>query len=116
MALPPAKSLTLIEAVALVKERGDCSEDEAKQALRRAGLDGRLEACGSIPSSAHPDPNIRARHPWRKSEDLRRVDWNGNIDWVEGTVGPYFSVSIKLISLFQLNEPALKLGSTWGKS
>jgi hypothetical protein len=99
VALPPAKSLTLIEAVALVKERGDCSEDEAKQALRRAGLDGRLEACGSIPLSAHPDPVIRARHPVRKCEDLRPVDWNGNIYWIEGTVDRYFSVSIKRTSI-----------------
>ena len=99
MALPPAKSLTLTDAVALVKERGDCAEDEAKQGLRRAGLDGRLEACGLIPLSVHPDPNIRARHPARKSEDLRPVDWNGNIDWIEGTIGPYFSVLIKRTSI-----------------
>jgi hypothetical protein len=98
VALPPAKSLTLTEAVALVKERGDCSEDEARKALHRAGLDGRLEACGSIPLSAHPDPDIRARHPVRKSEDLRPVHWNSNIDWLAGTVGRY-SVLIKRTSI-----------------
>jgi hypothetical protein len=97
--LPNPDSLSLPQAVAFVKERGNCSEDEAKKALQRAGIDGRLEAFGEIPSSVHPDPNIRARHPARKFEALRPVDWNGNIDWVEGTVGRYFSVSIKRTSI-----------------
>jgi hypothetical protein len=99
VALPPAKSLTLTDAVALVKERGDCAEDEAKQALRRAGLDGRLEAIGSIPLSVHPDPAVRARHPARTSNPLRPDDWNSNIDWVSGTVGPYSSVFVKRASI-----------------
>jgi hypothetical protein len=97
--LPSPDSLSLPQAVTFVEERCDCSEDEAKKALRRAGIDGRLAAFGEIPLSVHPDPNIRARHRVRKSEDLRPVDWNGNIDWIEGTVGPYFSVSIKRSSI-----------------
>jgi hypothetical protein len=99
MALPPAKSLTLTEAVKLVKECCDCSEDEAKDALQRAGVDSRLEAFGAIPLSAHPDANVRARHSARKSQDLYPNDWNSNIDWIEGTVGSYFTVSIKRSSI-----------------
>jgi hypothetical protein len=77
--LPSPESLSLSEVVALVKERCDCSEDEAKKALRRAGLDGRLRAFGS--------------------KDLRADDWNSNIDWIAETVGSYFSVSIKRASI-----------------
>jgi hypothetical protein len=97
--LPSPDSLSLLEAVALVKERCGCSEDEAKNALRRSGLDGRLGAFGAIPLSAHRDPDVRARHPARKSEDLRPADWNSNVDWITGTVGSYFTVSIKRASI-----------------
>jgi hypothetical protein len=93
--LPSPESLSLSEAAALVTERCDCPEDEAKGALRRAGLEGRLEAIGSIPLSAHPNPDVRARHSARKREALRAADWDSNIDWIAGTVGPYFSVSIQ---------------------
>jgi hypothetical protein len=96
---PSVDSLSLSEAVALVRERRDCSEDEAKNALRRAGLDGRLEAIGSIPLSAHPNPDVRARHSARKREALRAADWDSDIDWIAGTVGRYFSVTIKRTSI-----------------
>ena len=89
----------LPEATALVSARCDCSEREAKEALRRAGLDGRLEAIGSIPLSVHPDPAVRARHPARTSTPLRPDHWNSNIDWVGGTVSPYSSVLIKRASI-----------------
>gem|GEM_PF-6257382 len=99
MALPSPDSLSLSEAVALVMRRCDCSEDDAKEALRRAGLDRRLEAIGSIPLSAHPDPAIRARHRARRREAVSPADWDSNIDWINGTIGPYFSVSISRASI-----------------
>jgi hypothetical protein len=60
--LPSPDSLSLSEAVALLRVRCDCSENEAKNALRQAGLDGCLEAEGAIPLSVHPDPKFREKH------------------------------------------------------
>jgi hypothetical protein len=98
--LPSPELLSLSEAIELVKARCDCSNDEAKIALRRAGLEGRLEAIGSIPFSAHPDPTIRARHRARRTENPRASDWNSSdIDWSASTVGPYSSVLIKRASI-----------------
>jgi hypothetical protein len=99
VALPSPESLSLREAVAFVCERRGCSKQEAKEALPRAGLDGRLVASGSIPLSAHPNPVVRKRHPARRREDLRSDDWANGIDWTAGTVGPYSSVLIKRASI-----------------
>jgi hypothetical protein len=99
MGLPSPASLKLSEAVAFVTERCNCSEDEAKDALRRAARDSQLEAEGDIPLSAHRDPVVRERHPVRKRERLGAADWSGYIDWGAATVGRYFSVSIKRSSL-----------------
>jgi hypothetical protein len=98
--LPTPDSLSLSEAVTLVTDRCDCSEDEAKGALVRAGLDGRLKASASTPLSADPDPVRRAKHPVWTQQELRSDDWNGSIDWTAGTIGPfYFSVVIKRASI-----------------
>jgi hypothetical protein len=97
--LPSPDSLSLSEAAALVKERCDVSENEAKKALQRAGIDGRLEATGAIPLSAHRDPAVRARYPVRKHVNVPADAWNGEIDWIAGTVGRYFTVSVKRASI-----------------
>jgi hypothetical protein len=97
--LPNPDSLSLSEAATLVRERCDCSNGKAKEALRRAGLGGRLEAGGSIPLSAHPNPDVRARHSARRREALKPADWDNNIDWIAGTVGPYSSVLIVRASI-----------------
>ena len=86
--------LLLSEAVELVIERRNCSASEAQTALIRAGLEGRLQASGSTPLNAHRDPAVRARHPIRKSEELRAENWESEIDWNDGRVGWYFSVLI----------------------
>jgi hypothetical protein len=99
MSLPSPAWLTLSEAAALVAERCNCSEDEAKDAVRRAGQDSQLEAKGDIPLSAHSDPAVRERHPVRKRERLETAEWNRDIDWHRSIVGRYFSVSIRRESL-----------------
>jgi hypothetical protein len=106
--LPSQDFLSLAKAVALVRERYDCSEDEAKNALLDAGLNGRLEAFGSIPLSAHPNLNFAARHPARKRVALTPDDWASGIDWNEERVARCFSVSIKRGSL----DALLKISTT----
>jgi hypothetical protein len=80
-------------------QRCNCSQGEAKKALRRAGLDGRFEAIGTIHLSAHPNPAFRARHGVPKREALRPDAWDSDIDWSAGTVGRYFSVLLNLASM-----------------
>jgi hypothetical protein len=99
MGLPSPDSLSLSEAAALVRDQGDCSEKEAREALRRAGLDGRLNGSGSIPLSVHPNRIVRERHRARTREAIRPTDWDSNIDWNAGTVGPYSSVLIERASI-----------------
>jgi hypothetical protein len=99
MGLPSPGSLSLSQAAAFVMKRCSCSEREAEQALQQAGLDSRLDAAGTIPLSAHPNPKIRETHRARKRQTLRPDDWTGQIDWDTGKVGPYFSVSITRLSL-----------------
>jgi len=82
--LPSPDSLSLSEAVALLRVRCDCSENEAKNALRQAGLDGCLEAEGAIPLSVHPDPKFREKHGVPTREALRKADWDNQIDWDAG--------------------------------
>jgi hypothetical protein len=79
--------------------RCNCSKREAKEALQQAGRDGRVDATGLIPLSAHPNAKLREAHPARRIESLRPADWGGQIDWDAGKVGPYFSVSIKRINI-----------------
>jgi hypothetical protein len=108
MGLPNPDSLSLLEAVSFVVSRCNCSDDAAKGALRRAGLEGRLRADGSIPLSAHPDPKKRGAHPYKKRQELRPEDWEGQIDWGAGKIGPYSSVLIKTASIeaWLVNVPA----------
>jgi hypothetical protein len=97
--LPRADSLSLSETIDLVKKRCNCSDGDAKKAVRLAGLDGRLEASGSIPLSAHPNPTVRARHPASKREAIRAADWSCSINWDSGVIGCYSSVLIRRASL-----------------
>jgi hypothetical protein len=98
--LPTPDWLSLSEAVTLIMERCDCSEDDARGALVRAGLDGRLKASASTPLSIHSDPVRRAKHSMRTRQELRSDDWNGSIDWTAGTIAPfYFSVVISRASI-----------------
>jgi hypothetical protein len=92
-------SLLLPELVMLVRERCDCSEEQAEDAVRRAGLDARFEGDGTIHLSAHPDPAFRVRHGVPTRGVLRPGDWSSEINWGAGTVGRYFSVSVKRVSV-----------------
>lgn len=99
MGLPPPEWLSLSQAVSFVIDRCLCSKREAEDALQQAGQDGRLEAKGSIPLSAHPDPKKRESHPARRYEILRDVDWNNPIDWNASKIGPYSDAVIKRLSI-----------------
>jgi hypothetical protein len=102
MGLPSPASLTLSEAVAFVTERCNCSEDEAKDALRRAGRDSQLESDGDIPLSAHPDPAVR--------DVIQREGENGSELRIGAAIligPPGLSAAI---SQFRSNDQALRLG------
>jgi hypothetical protein len=99
MGLPPAEELSLSQAVSFVIDRCHCSEREAKDALQQAGREGRLEAKGSIPLSAHLDPKKREAHRARRYEALRDVDWNQPIDLGAGKIGSYSAVLVKRSSI-----------------
>jgi hypothetical protein len=58
-----------------------------------------LEAEGTIPLSAHPDPKFREKHGVPTREALRKANWDNQIDWDAGKVGPYSSVLIKRASI-----------------
>jgi hypothetical protein len=62
-------------------------------------MDGCLEASGSIPLSAHPNPDVRARHLPRTREALRPADWDCSINWDASEIGRYSSVAITRASL-----------------
>jgi len=97
--LPSPNFLRLSEAVSFLVSRASCSDDDAKEALRRAGVEGRLRAEGSIPLSAHRDPRKREEHPARKRQMLGPEDWDGQIDWSAGRIGPYSFVFISKASI-----------------
>jgi hypothetical protein len=99
MRLAPSNKLSLSEAVRFVAAHGSCSEDEAKNVLRRAGLEGRLEASGFVPLSAHPDPVQRAAHPARTPQVLRAADWSHDINWEQETIGLFFTVFVTRASV-----------------
>ena len=99
MGLPSPDLLSLSESVSFVVCRCNCSNQEAKEALRRAGVDRRLHADGLVPLSAHSDPKKRDAHPYRRREDLRPEDWDTPIDWDVGRIGLYSSVLIKRLSI-----------------
>jgi hypothetical protein len=114
MGLPSPVSLSLSEAVALVMERCDCSKDDAKNALRRAGQDGRLVAIGSIPLSTHPNPEVHARHPVLRREPVSPADWYGDINWDASKISRYSSVAITKASLEAWLDIGRDLQSTSG--
>jgi hypothetical protein len=99
MGLPSPDSLSLSQSVDFVIKRCNCSNNEAKRALQRAGLDGRLDAFGMVPSTTHPNPAFREAYPVRTRRSLTPGDWASEIDWDTGKVGPYFSVSITRLSI-----------------
>ena len=99
MGLPSPEGLSLSQAVSFVIDCCRCFKRAAADALVQAGRDDRLEAKGSIPLSAHPDPKKREAHPARRYEALRAVDWNQPIDWVASKIGSYSAVIIKRSSI-----------------
>lgn len=99
MGLPSPEWLSLSQTASYVADRCGCSEQEAKNALAQAGREGRLDAKGSIPLSAHPDPKKREAHSVRRYEALRDVDWNQPIDWSVGKIGPYSGILIRQSSI-----------------
>jgi hypothetical protein len=99
MVLPSPEWLSLSQAARYVADRCGCSEREAKDALVQAGREDRLDAKGSIPLSVHRDPTKREAHPARRYEALRDVDWNQQIDWSVGKIGPYSGVLTRQSSI-----------------
>ena len=99
MGLPRPDLVSLSQAVTFVMDRCNCSEGEAKDALRQAGLDGHLEAEGTITLSSHPNPEIRDRHPATTRDALTSATWDHQIDWIAGKIGRYSSVRIKRQSI-----------------
>ena len=99
MGLPSPDSLSLSEAINFIVQRCGCSKRKAKEALCRAGQDGLLKASGDIPLSIYPNAKICDAHPVRRREALSAGDWGTDIDWTNGKVGRYFSVSIKRLSI-----------------
>jgi hypothetical protein len=93
MGLPSPDTLSLSQAVAFVVSRCDCTDSAAKDALRRAGREGRLESEGVLPLTALPRPRFPERYP-PKCED-----WGQQINWETSSVGRYSSVLITLRSI-----------------
>jgi len=111
MALPRPEWLSLSQAARYVTDRCSCSNQEAKDALVQAGREGHLEAKGSIPLSAHPDPRKREAHPARRYESLKDVDWNNLIDWNASRIGLYSDVLVQRLSLKTWLDQSRSLGS-----
>jgi hypothetical protein len=98
MGLPSPDTLSLSQAIAFVMSRCDCTDGAAKDALRRAGREGRLEAEGMIPLTAHPRPRFPERYP-QTCEALTPADWGQQINWEADSIGRYSSVLITLQSI-----------------
>lgn len=99
MGLPTSDGLTLSATTARVAR--ECSVDgmAAREAIRAAGMVGRIRATGSVPLSANPDPKVREAWPHRTRQSLAGADWEADIDWEASVIGPFRAVLVDLQTL-----------------